>query len=141
MVPLSLASGWLAASLVLSAGGVPVIHRVLFHRRAATDSPPMRAHVVLGLVTATFALGHTLTVLPSLGSPAAVGGGSAALAPGAIAFFLLFAHVGLGLQLRAPRLRDRAKKRRLHGVFAASIVALAAAHVIALRAYAGGGSG
>ncbi len=139
MVSLSIVSGWLAASLIASAGLIPIARRLQTGQRASREAPPMRVHVALGLATGTVALGHTLTILSSLGSPAAVGGGNAALAPGALAFFLLFAHVGVGLQLRAPKLRDRVKKRRMHGAFAGAIVALAVAHVVALRLYAGPG--
>jgi hypothetical protein len=55
-----------------------------------------------------------------------------AFAPGAAAFFLLFAHVGVGLQLLRPKLRDRNGKRRTHVVLASSIALLAAVHVLVL---------
>ena len=126
-------SGWVAVSLLVSAATLPLSHRLIVGRRAAPGSRPIRAHVVLGLGTSTAALGHALSILPSMGSPEAIGGGTLALAPGALAFFLLFAHVGVGLQLTAPGLRDRARKRRTHVILAASIAVAIAAHVIALR--------
>ena len=55
-----------------------------------------------------------------------------ALAPGTAAFFLLFAHVGIGLRLRDPRLRDRVRIRRWHVILALAIATTVAAHVIAL---------
>jgi hypothetical protein len=132
-VSLSTASGWLAVALLAGTGGVPIVHRILAGRRAVVASKATRTHAVLGLTTAALAMGHTLTVLPSLGSPAAVAGGSLALAPGAVAFFLLFAHVGVGLELREPRLRNRARKRTLHAIIATAIVVFASLHVALMR--------
>jgi len=136
---LSTSCGWLAAFLIVATASVPLLHRLIAQRRAAPDSRVTQVHVALGLATAAMAMLHTLVILPSLGSPAAVGGGSLALGPGALAVFLLMAHVGVGLQLRSPRLKDRAKKRRLHVLLALGIALAAAAHVVAVRR-AGGAS-
>jgi hypothetical protein len=125
-------SGWLGVALIVAAAFVPLGHRVLARRRAAPTSRTIHGHVVLGLATSAVALLHTFAVIPALGSPAAIRGGMIALAPATAAFFLLFAHVGVGLQLRNPRLRERAKTRRWHAVLAAAIAATVAAHVTAL---------
>lgn len=52
---------------------------------------------------------------------------------GALTFFILIAHSGIGLQLRREKLKDRVAKRRLHRITAISIVLAAALHVIMLR--------
>ena len=129
---ISTLSGWFAVALVLMAASFPVGHHLWARRRATTGSRTIKVHVVLGLSAAAGALVHTLSVLPSLGAPAVVGAGMLSLAPASAAFFLLFAHVGVGLQLRQPRLRDRTAKRRLHVALAISIVVTVAAHVVAL---------
>ena len=49
-------------------------------------------------------------------------------------FFVLFAHVGVGLQLRNPALKRRASKRRTHVITASLIVLAIALHVVLLRA-------
>jgi hypothetical protein len=131
-VTISSLSGWFAAALVLLAASFPLGHRIWAGRRATLGSRILKTHVALGLSAAGGALVHTLSVLPSLGAPAVVGAGMLALGPASAAFFLLFAHVGVGLRLRDPRLRDRTAKRRLHAIFAIAIVATVAAHVVAL---------
>ena len=55
-----------------------------------------------------------------------------ALGPGALAFLLLVAHMGVGLRLRNPKLRDRARVRRTHLGLATSITIVVAAHAIIL---------
>jgi hypothetical protein len=119
--------------LLVAAASIPLGHRLLLRRRAAPESRPIGLHVVLGLTTTAVCLAHAMAILPALGSPGAVAGGMLALAPGAAAFFVLFAHVGVGLQLRAPRLKTRAQKRRLHAMLAAGIATLACVHVVVLR--------
>ncbi len=133
MPSLATYSGWVTVALLVTAASVPLGHRLLVRRRAAPDSRPIGLHVVLGLTTTAVCLAHTMAILPDLGSPGAVAGGMVALAPGAAAFFLLFAHVGVGLQLRSTRLRSRASKRRLHAMLAAGIATLACIHVVVLR--------
>jgi hypothetical protein len=125
-------TGWLGAALIVVTAFVPLGHRVFLHRRAVPTSRTIHGHVVLGLATSTVALLHTFAVIPALGSPAAIRGGMIALAPATAAFFLLFAHVGVGLRLRNPRLRERARARRWHVVLAMAIAATVAAHVTAL---------
>jgi cytochrome b561 len=125
-------SGWLGAALIIAAAFVPLGYRVLEHRRAAPTSRAIHAHVVLGFATTAVALLRTFAVIPSLGSPAAIRGGMTALAPATAAFFLLFAHVGVGLRLRNPRLRERVSTRRWHVVLAVAIAGTVAAHVTAL---------
>lgn len=125
-------SGWLAALAVVLAALVPLGYRLVLRRRAPPTSPPIRVHVLLGLVTTSLAFLHTIAVLPALGSPAATGGGPAALLAGAGAFFVLMAHVGVGLQLRKERLPDRVKKRRLHAALALAIAFTAALHAALL---------
>ena len=125
-------SGWLGAALIVVAAFVPLGHRVLVHRRAVPTSRTIHGHVILGLATSTVTLLHTFAGIPALGSPAAIRGGMIALAPATAAFFLLFAHVGVGLRLRNARLRERVRTRRWHVVLAAAITATVAAHVTAL---------
>jgi hypothetical protein len=125
-------SGWLGAALIVAAAFVPLGHRVFVHRRAVLGSPAITGHVILGLAATAMALLHTFAALPALGSPAAIRGGMAALVPASAAFFLLFAHVGIGLRLREPRLRNRVKIRRWHVVLAVTIAVTVAAHVTVL---------
>jgi hypothetical protein len=132
VIEISALSGFIAYALIASAGAVPLGFRLINQRRAAPDSKPIGIHALIGITAAAGAGLHTLAILPSLGSPAAVGGGMLALLPGAIAFFVLFAHVGVGMQLRNVKLKDRPKKRRLHFVFATTILLAATAHVVLL---------
>jgi hypothetical protein len=125
-------SGWLAAMLVVAAALIPLGHRALLRRRAAPGSRLMGGHVVIGLGASIAALLHTFAVLPALGSPASIRGGMTALAPATAAFFLLFAHVGVGLRLRGKVVRDRVRLRRQHFALAIAIVVTVAAHVVAL---------
>ena len=118
--------------LSAAAALVPLGHRLLLRRRAAPTSRVMTGHLVIGLTASIGALLHTFAVLPALGSPASIRGGMIALGPGAAAFFLLLAHVGVGLQLRNPALRDRVRVRRRHVALALAITVAAVAHVIAL---------
>lgn len=126
-------SGWLAAIAILVAVAVPVAQRLRAGKRAAPGSGPIRLHVLIGMATAALAFAHTLLVIPALGSPAAIAGGVEALLPAGAAFFFLVAHAGLGLQLRDPKLRDRAKKRRQHTTTAVLISLAVLAHTILLE--------
>ena len=125
--------GWVAVALIVAAAIVPLGYRAREKKRAAPDSGAIRLHVVLGLAVAVVALVHTLAVLGSLGSEGAVEAGMIAFVPGVLGFFILFAHVGVGLRLREPKLRDRASKRRTHLATAIAIAVATAMHVIALR--------
>lgn len=125
-------SGWLATALIVLAGLFPLYVRLRQGKRAAPESRPMRTHVLVGLATGSIAFFHTLLVVPALGAPGAVGGGMLALGAAGAAFFLLVAHTGLGFQLRRPKLRDRAKKRRAHLTTALLIVAAVTVHIVAL---------
>jgi predicted membrane-bound spermidine synthase len=133
--PWSLATwtGWVATALLVAAAAVPLANRLLAGRRAPPDSRRTGVHVLLGFGTTAAALAHAMAVLPSLGSPGAVAGGMLALGPAAFAFFLLAAHVGVGLQLRSPQLRERVRKRRQHVLIAIGIATMVAVHVIAVR--------
>jgi hypothetical protein len=55
-----------------------------------------------------------------------------ALGPAAAAFFLLFAHIGVGLKLRDKALRDRVRLRRRHVALALVIGITVGAHIVAL---------
>jgi hypothetical protein len=125
-------SGWVALVAIFVAGFVPIFARVRGGKRAAPGSPTINTHVVLGVVTSLLAGAHTFMVMPELGSPRAIAGGMLALGAGALAFFVLFAHVGLGLQLRKEKLKDRAKKRRMHLATALTIAIAAAIHAALL---------
>lgn len=129
---LARSTGWLATLAIVLAALVPLVHRARQGKRAAPRSPSVRLHVTIGFATSALAFGHTFAALPSLGSPAATGGGMAALLPAGSAFFLLVAHAGLGLQLRDPRLKERARKRRAHTMTALSIAVAVTVHVVAL---------
>lgn len=133
-VPTSFAAwaGWGAVTLLATAALVPLVHRRRAGKRAVPGSSTLRAHASLGLATSACVLVHGLAAIGALGSSEAIGAGMMAFAPGAAAFFLLFAHVGVGLQLLQPKLRDRNAKRRTHVVLASSIALLAGAHVLVL---------
>ena len=130
---MALWSGWLAAISIILAGAIPLVTRLRLGKRGAPTSKPIRAHVVLGLVTSAFAFGHTILVIPALGSPAATGAGPLAIAPAGLAFFLLVAHAGLGLQLRDEKLKTRAKTRRSHAMTAVAIIVAVAIHILTLE--------
>jgi hypothetical protein len=130
---LSASTGWCAVMLFAAAAALPLTFRLFRGRRAAPHSRPMQVHVVVGLTTTLAALAHTMSILPAMGSPAAVAGGTVAMAPGVLAVFLLCAHVGVGLQLRKRELRDRIRKRRTHLIIATSIAVAVSGHVLALK--------
>lgn len=125
-------SGYIALVAIFVAGLVPLGARLRLGKRAAPGSRPINTHVVLGVITSLLAGAHTFMVMPELGSPRAIAGGVAALGAGALAFFVLFAHVGIGLQLRKEKLKDRAKKRRMHLATALIIAAAATIHALVL---------
>jgi hypothetical protein len=126
-------SGWLATLAIVIAATIPLATRLRLGRRGAPSSSAIRTHVVLGLVTSAFAFIHTLLVIPALGSPAATGGGMTAIAPAGLAFMLLVAHAGLGLQLRDDKLKTRAKTRRSHATTAVAIAIAVTIHIVALE--------
>ena len=130
---MSLWSGWLAAIAIVLAGAIPLGTRLRLGKRGAPTSKPIRMHVVLGLVTTAFAFVHTILVIPALGSPAATGAGPLAIAPAGLAFFLLVAHAGLGLQLRDDKLKTRAKTRRSHAMTAVAILVAVSIHILTLE--------
>ena len=130
---MALWSGWFAVLLIVISAAVPLGARLRMGLRASPSSPAIRRHVVLGLTTSAVAFLHTLFVIPALGSPAAIGSGPMAIAPAGLAFFLLVAHSGLGLQLREERLKTRAKIRRFHAVTALAITISVAIHVVTLE--------
>jgi hypothetical protein len=130
---LAAVSGWLAVASFVGGACVPIVQRLRLKRRAAPDSKAIGGHAVLGITTAVIALGHTICILPQMGSPAAVAGGTLAIAPGVLAFFLLFAHVGVGSRLRDRSLRTRAKTRRTHLLLASAIAVCLVIHVVALH--------
>lgn len=130
---MALWSGWLAAIAIVLAGAIPLGTRLRLGRRGSPTSKPIRTHVVLGLVTSALAFGHTILVIPALGSPAATGAGPLAIAPAGLAFFLLVAHAGLGLQLKDEKLKTRAKTRRSHAMTAVAILVAVSIHILTLE--------
>ncbi len=126
-------SGWLATIAIVIAAAIPLGMRLRIGKRPAPTSGAIRTHVILGFVTSAFAFAHTLLVVPALGSPAATGGGMIAIAPAGLAFVLLVAHAGLGLQLRDEKLKQRAKTRRSHATTAIAIAVAVAIHVVMLE--------
>jgi|GEM_PF-1080450 len=128
-------SGWIAALVLAAAGAMPLVVWWRLGSRGGLRARTTRAHIALGLSTVACAFLHTLLVIPSLGSPAAVGSGPLAIAPAGLAFFLLVAHAGLGLQLRGERCRgrERVKIRRTHSLTAIAIVLAVSVHVATLE--------
>lgn len=126
-------SGWLATIAIAIAASIPLGTRLRLGKRAPPASAAIRTHVILGLVTSAFAFIHTLLVIPALGSPAATGGGMTAIAPAGLAFVLLVAHAGLGLQLRDEKLKTRAKTRRSHAMTAVAIAIAVTTHIVVLE--------
>jgi cytochrome b561 len=125
-------SGWLAAALIVIAALLPLLFRMRAGKRATPDSPTIRTHVAVGLLTSMATFLHTGLVLPELGSEAAVGAGAIAFVFGAGAFLVMVAHAGLGLGLRNPKLRDRPQRRRRHVTTGILLTTLVAAHVVLL---------
>lgn len=125
-------TGWITAALIPLAASIPLWVRLRRGKRAAPTSPSTRLHVVVGMVIAAMAFSHTLTAVLALGSPSAIGAGELALLSGAIAFVVLLAHTGLGLQLRKPKLRRRDEIRRQHWTTAVIITVTVTAHVVLL---------
>src|SRR5258708_31252195 len=126
--------GWICVAAIAASATVPLGFRIVEKRRAAPDSQPIRLHVALGTATVILAFTHTLAALTNLGSSEAIGGGFVALMAGGVAFLIIMAHVGIGLQLRDVRLRDRVRKRRMDVATASTIVLVTALHVWLLRA-------
>ena len=126
-------TGWAAVLAIVVAASIPLLVRFRAGKRAAPSSQPIKTHVGVGIVASGCAFAHTLVVIPALGSPAATGGGMTAIAPAGLAFFLLVAHAGLGLQLRNEKLKTRAKTRRSHAITAILIATAVTIHVVALR--------
>ena len=126
--------GWIAVLAIALSATIPLGFRFRMKRRAAPDSTPIRFHIALGTVTTVMAFVHALFGLSDLGSSAALGGGFMALMMGGVAFVLIIAHAGIGLQLRDIRLRDRVRQRRRHVATALAIAAAVIAHVWLLRA-------
>ncbi|HKQ69393.1 MAG TPA: hypothetical protein VJT73_08645 [Polyangiaceae bacterium] len=125
--------GWLAVGSIALSASLPLGFRAWNKRRAAPDSRPIRVHVALGTATTVLAFAHVVFVVPDLGSPEAVGGGFMAFVPAAMAFCVIIAHAGIGLQLRDVRLKQRAQKRRTHVMTAIAIAVAVTAHVWILR--------
>ncbi len=130
---MALWSGWLAALAIVIAASIPLGMRLRLGKRAPPASKPIRIHVLIGLITSGIAFLHTILVIPALGSPAATGAGPLAIAPAALAFMLLVAHAGLGLQLRDERLKTRAKTRRSHAMTAIAIAIAVGLHIATLE--------
>jgi len=130
---MTLWSGWAILIAVAIAALLPLVRRALDEKRPALGSPTLSWHVVVGLTTSALAFLHTLLALPALGSSEAIGAGVGGLLAGALAFCVLVAHAGIGLQLRQPKLRKRENKRRTHVITAVAITLTAAVHVLWLR--------
>jgi hypothetical protein len=91
-------------------------------------------HVGLGIAVAVTAFVHALFGVMALGSSRAIGVSDWAIWAGSIALLVLMAHVGLGLQLRDLKLRNRAELRLKHLATALVITACAVTHVVMLWA-------
>jgi hypothetical protein len=130
-------SGWLGVALIVLAATLPLWQRLRHRRRAAPDAPPTQRHVLVGMAAAAVVFAHTLLSVLALGSEDAIVGGTLAIAAGAVAFLVLIAHTGIGLQLRDPRLRLRPAKRRSHVITAITLSVAAAIHAALLARAAG----
>jgi len=130
---MALWTGWMAAALLVLAAAVPLGHRWIHGRRSAPRSRTQGWHAGIGLAAAVAAVVHATSILPALGAPSVVRGATLALLPGVVAVFLLVAHVGLGLRLRDPALRDRPRIRRTHLFVAVTIACAVCAHVVGVR--------
>lgn len=125
---LSALTGWVGFALVFAAGAFPLLHRALVRRRAELRSRTTRSHVAIGVAASAGAFAHAMSILPALGSPAAISGGVGGVGSGALAFLLLVAHVGVGLRLRHPKLKERTRMRRMHFGIATGIAVVIVAH-------------
>jgi hypothetical protein len=128
----SLGSGWLTLGLVFTAGLVPLGFRLRHRRRAAPNSGPISLHVALGLAVVAAAFVHSVLGVLSLGSERAIGASELSIWAGVIAVLVLMAHVGVGLQLRNPKLRERTRLRRWHLTTALTIAVCAVVHALLL---------
>jgi len=128
----AIASGWLAFVLIFAAALVPVGYRLRAQRRAAPRSRTISIHVIIGVSVAGAAFVHGLFGVMQLGSPGAIAGGNLALFAGAAALLVLMAHVGIGLQLRDPKLKRRPQTRAKHLATAFTIMVLALVHAVTL---------
>lgn len=124
--------GWLTLGLVFVAGLIPLGYRLREKRRAGPDSKPISLHVTIGVATAAAAFAHALVSVLSLGSASAVSAGNLAIAVGGAALLVLMAHVGIGLQLRNPKLRKRKELRTKHLFTALTIAVCALVHALLL---------
>lgn len=129
---ISLGSGWVTFALVFLAGAVPLGYRLRQGQRAAPTSSPISFHVLLGLGVVLAALVHSLAGVLSLGSPRAIGASDLAIWAGVAAVLVLMAHVGVGLQLRNPKLRTRPALRKRHLATALTIAVCAVVHAVLL---------
>jgi hypothetical protein len=125
-------TGYAAAASVICAGLLPLLAKLRPSKGPVLESKPLQLHVLLGLGTTAAAGMHVLISIAALGDPAAVAAGNLPLALGAIAFLVITAHVGIGLQLRNPKLVARPKRRKAHQLTATAIVLLVAAHAVLL---------
>ena len=115
---------------IVVAAFLPLGYRWYNGRRAAPQSRPISLHVAVGVVVALTAFAHALFAVLSLGTAQAIGAGNLGLALGGIAVFVLMAHVGIGFQLRRPKLRDRPALRAKHRITALTIASFAVAHTV-----------
>ncbi len=128
----SLGSGWLAFALIAAAGALPIGYRMRNGRRATPTSTLTQVHVAAGIGVVLVAFLHALLGLLALGSSRAIGASDLAIWAGSAALLVLMAHVGIGLQLRNPKLRRRLELRSKHVVTAATIALCAVVHVALL---------
>lgn len=125
-------TGWLAVALLGTAGALPLLYRARAGARPPVGSRTVGLHSALGGAAALMVFVHTLTAFSALGASGAVGGGDVALASGAAGFLVIVLHVGFGLELRRPKLKARAKKRRLHVATAILLSLAVITHVFVL---------
>ena len=125
-------SGWVTLALIVIAAMLPLGYRLKNSRRAAPVSRLTGTHVGIGVAVVLMAFGHSLFGVLSLGSSSAIAAGDLAIALGGVALLVLMAHVGIGLQLRNPKLRSRQEQRRKHIATATTIAVFAVSHAVLL---------
>ena len=128
----AIATGWVAMGLVVIAAVVPLGYRLWRRRRPAPRSPTISWHVIVGIGTALAAFVHAVVGVTSMGSERSIAAGNLPFAAGAAAVLVLMAHVGIGLQLRDPKLKLRPQLRRRHVITAITIGAFTLIHAVLL---------
>ena len=125
---MAVVSGWVTIAFIFVAACLPLGHWLYKGRRASPQSQLTSIHVTIGAIVALTAFVHSLLAVLSLGTSQAIGAGDLGLALGGAGVFVLMAHIGIGLSLRKPKVRNRPAIRARHRLTALTIAVLAIAH-------------